>query len=148
MRIIKLSPDDIEMKTREMVDSFFLTRLHEKDPKGQFLLTKGRIAEDGIQPGEYLVFTYLGDLVYVARSASRREETEGPNARQYPHYFCVDVDSIKAASGRLAAFEDALRSRGLLDRNLVKSQGWPIVPETDQSRDAIWQIVTQFITED
>lgn len=91
MRIIKLNPDDIEMKTREMVDSFFLTRLHEKDPKGQFLLTKGRIAEDGIQPGEYLVFTYLGDLVYVARSASRREATEGPNARQYPHYFCVEL---------------------------------------------------------
>lgn len=84
MRIIKLSPSDISMKTREKVDRFFHKHLKEREPKGQFFLTKGRISKNGIKPGESLVFTYLGEIVYLARCASTRIDTEGNHTYQYP----------------------------------------------------------------
>jgi hypothetical protein len=143
MRVIKLSPNDVEMQTRENVDLYFQTLLKERIPAGQFFLTKGRISKNGIKPGESLVFTYLGEIVYLARSASTRMETEGSHAYQYPYYFCIDVDSINSAHGKLSALEDALRLGGLIDRNLVKSQGWPIVKETDISINKINVILKQ-----
>jgi hypothetical protein len=140
MRVIKLSPND----TREKVDWYFQTHLRERVPVGQFLLTKGRISKNGIQPGESLVFTYLGEIVYVAQSMSARMETVGDKAYQYPYHFCVDIDSIRAASGKLSALEDVLRSEGILNRNLVKSQGWPIVKETDTTKGIIQDIIKKF----
>jgi len=145
MRVIKLSPNDKHMLTRENVDWFFQSHLKEREPVGQFFITKGRISKNGIQPGETLVFTYLGDIVYIARSASIRLETAGSHANKYPFFFCVDVDSIKATSGKLFELEKMLRNEGLLNRNLVKSQGWPILEETDISKDRIHAIIQQFI---
>ena len=144
MRVIKLSPDDTDMKTREKVDWFFLTHLHERRPEGQFFFPKGRIAEDGIQPGEWLIFTYLGSIVYIARSASNRLESKGNNAHLFPFYFCIDTNSIRQAKGSLSALEDILRRKEILDCNLVKSQGWPIVDEAGTSRDIINDILTRF----
>lgn len=150
MRVIKLSPNDPDMKTRKKVDQFFLTELPKQERKGRFFFPKGRIAKNGIQPGEWLIFTYLGNIVYTARSASHRLENKGIDAQQYqyPFYFCIDTSSISSAQGSLSGLEEALRSKGLLNRNLVKSQGWPIIAETDKSRELIYHVVTHFDIED
>lgn len=99
MRIIKLSPKDQDMKTEEMVEYFFERKLRENEPEGQFLLTKGRIAKSGISIGEVLVFSYKGALKYLALAKSVRMETIGPDSKEYPYFFCVDVETIVKAKG-------------------------------------------------
>ena len=131
MRIIKLSPNDPDMMTREKVTTFFREKLKRRTPSGQFFLTQGRIAEKGITPGERLLFTYNGECVYQARAASGRTKTEGSESSQYPFYFCVDEQSIVDAVGSLQDFENGLKQRGLLDKNLVRSQGWPKIDDTN-----------------
>jgi hypothetical protein len=86
MRIIKLSPTDPDMINRQIVDSYFNEKLQKRKPTGQFLLTKGRISKKGISPGELLVFSYNGDIVYLAESVSERLTT-GAEARN-TIYFC------------------------------------------------------------
>jgi hypothetical protein len=54
MRLIKLSPKDPEMQTKDDVHKYFNDTLREQNPQGQLLLTKGRIAKKGIMPGELL----------------------------------------------------------------------------------------------
>ena len=66
MRIIKLSPTDVDFKTRPMVDTYFLHTLPNRKPPGAFFLTNRAIGIDGISPGEKLVFTYKGECV-IAR---------------------------------------------------------------------------------
>lgn len=131
MRIIKLSPSDKDMKTRDMVDCFFYKHLAERDPVGQFLVTNGRIAKDGIHPGETLVFTYLGDIVFTSRASTVRLETSGHDALKYPYYFCVDMGSVKAGYGRLSKLEKMLKDAGVIPsyKTIARSQGWPFVDE-------------------
>lgn len=131
MRIIKLSPSDPDMKSRPMVDRYFGRTLAERNPKGQFFLTAGRIAEKGVSVAERLLFTYEGNCIYEARAASGRVKNEGKNSGQYPFYFCVDMDTLQAVQGSLSDFEVDLHQSGRPIQNLVKSQGWPIVAETD-----------------
>jgi hypothetical protein len=70
MRIIKLSKKDAEFKKRPMVDIYFLDTLPKRNPPGKFLLSNRVIGQDGISPGETLVFTYEGQCVYKALAAS------------------------------------------------------------------------------
>lgn len=130
MRIIKLSTDDADMKTRDGVDRYFLQSLPERIPAGQFLITKGRISRNGISPGERLVFAYVGEIVFLARAASERRETIGPEAETYAHYFIVDVGSIQPATGILTELEADLHGSGLADQNIARTRGWPIIDET------------------
>jgi len=145
MRVIKLSPDDVDMTTPEKVAWYFEEHLAERDPCGQFLLTKGRIREDGIAPADLLVFSYLGDIVYIAHAASERMDTEGRDADKYPHFFCVDVDTIRKAAGRLSELEDALREAGLCDINLARTQGWPNIDESGARRQQLERILETFM---
>ncbi len=144
MRVIKLSPDDVDMKDRDSVDRFFRQHLAKRDPAGQFLLTSGRIAADGVSPGEILVFSYLGEVVYLGIAESRRLSTEGADAAKYPFYFCVSVDSIRNGKGLLSDLESDLRHAQLLNGNIVRSQGWPIVSESGTNRARIEQILERF----
>lgn len=144
MRVIKLSPADPDMTSRDKVDWFFRQHLAQRNPKGQFLLTKGRIAKDGISEGELLVFSYEGDIVFLGIAATSRQNTSGPDAVRYPHYFCVDVDSIKSGLGRLSDFESLLRSAGLFDGNLVRAQGWPTIDESGDRRMGMDKVLEQF----
>src|SRR6266478_5874852 len=101
MRIIKLSPNDPDFRTRTDVDTFFLRTLPDREPSGQFLLTERGIGSDGISEGEKLLFTYKGECVYQARASSRRMKYDGPESATYPFYFCVDVPSIEVVQGTL-----------------------------------------------
>lgn len=126
MRIIKLSPNDPDMMTREMVTMFFREKLKKRTPSGQFSLTQGRIAEKGITPGERLLFTYNGECVYQARAASRRSTNENANKDHYPFYFCVDTKTIVDAAGSL---QDVVTKLAFAGKNFVKTQAWPIIDD-------------------
>ncbi|HUO78196.1 MAG TPA: hypothetical protein VMU21_11545 [Thermodesulfovibrionales bacterium] len=125
MRIIKLSPKDRSMTNRDMVDYYFNEELPNRE-HGQFLFTKGRIKEEGIAPGEMLVFSYNGDIVYLALSESERHANTGPEASEYPFYFCVDIKTIIEGKGNLKQLENEIK----VNKNIVKTQGWPTIKDS------------------
>ncbi len=131
MRIIKLSQNDPDMATLEMVNAFFEKKLKEpkRQPIGKFRLTKGRFSQDGIGSGERLLFTYLGDCIYQARSASGRIENEDEYQERYPHFFCIDMDSVVETEYKLQELERELTERGFLTKKLVGTQSWPSVDD-------------------
>jgi 5-methylcytosine-specific restriction endonuclease McrA len=124
MRIIKLSQEDPDMKTREMVDDFFINYLPGEDGE-RFSIKKGLISKDNFSPGERLVFSYNTEIVYVAYSKSGilNKEPGEPHASTYPYYFLVEPSSIVAAAGRLSVLEAELAKLGIKKRITV--QGWP-----------------------
>ena len=134
MRIIKLSPEDPDMKDRGMVDLFFNKKLRERKPRGQFLITKGRISEKGISPGEMLVFSYNGEIVYLALSKSGRLTTTGPEANNYPFYFCVDISTIVKGKRSLHELEKEINA----SKHIVKTQGWPSFKDSLELK-RIWE---------
>lgn len=148
MRIIKLSPNDTDMRTREKVDRYFQAHLAKRRPVGQFLLTERRIAANGIRPGELLVFSYNGEIVYLARSRSGRENTVGPDAIQYPYYFCVEMGSIQAVNRRLIDLEKLLHSHRLFGGNVVRTQGWPRIDDSGSRGRLLEKLITRFVAQD
>lgn len=134
MRIIKLSSKDQDMKTDEMVEYFFERKLKETEPEGQFLLTKGRIAKCGISLGEVLVFSYKGELKYLALSKSMRMETIGPDRKEYPYFFCVDVETIVRAKGTLADLGIEFN----FEKNIIRTQGWPTFKDSLGLKEKVW----------
>lgn len=127
MRVIKLSSNDPDMLTRDMVIVFFREKLAKRNPSGQFFLTKGRVSETGISPGERLLFTYQGECIYQARAASGRATNENANKDQYPFYFCVDTKTIVDAVGNL---QDVVAKLALAGSNIVNTQSWPIIDDS------------------
>lgn len=136
MRIIKLSPEDRSFPNRDMVDSFFNEELPARNPRGQFLLTKGRIARNGISFGEMLVFSYNGEIVYLALSQSERFNNTGKERYEYPFFFCVDVDTIIKGRGNLKELESELK----IGKHIVRTRGWPTIKDSPEIKK-IW---TQF----
>ena len=137
MRIIKLSASDEEMNTRDMVDLYFKESLAKRDPAGQFLLTKGRIRMGGIVVGEPLIFTYKGQIAYIAKASSGRITNTGSDRDIYPFYFIVDVNTIVPAQGSLADLESRLRHLGVLKKNILQTQGWPQIADSPEGNQ-IW----------
>ena len=81
------------------------------------------------------MFTYIGEIVYQARVLTgRNENLDHTVSEQYPHYFCVDLLTIREGCKSLLELGDALKGSKLIPvgKNLVKSQGWPIVNESDE----------------
>lgn len=130
MRIIKLSPEDPSFPNRSRVDFYFNEELPRRE-HNQFLLTKGRIKKGGITPGEMLVFSYKGDIVYLALSESERHNNTGLEASKYPFYF--SVGSIIKGKGNLKQLENELKT----NKNIVKTQGWPTIKDSPEIK-RIW----------
>ena len=137
MRIIKLSPEDMSFPDRRSVDMYFEQRLPNRIPEGQFFITKGRIARNGVEKGELLIFSYRNEIVYIAKAKSPRFTNQGVEKSTYPHYFCVDCSTIEKGRGNLAELEQALRGINASSKNLVKAQGWPRLDDS-QAVEMIW----------
>ena len=139
-----MSPNDEDMTTLNDVRKFFSETLTQSSPPGRFLITKSRIAKDGVCPGELLVFSYEGEILYLACSETGRVRNRDSQSTQYPHYFCIDMRSLRAGCGTLSEFEKALADKQLIDRNIVRSRGWPIVDETGSRRDSLNAVLEGF----
>jgi uncharacterized protein DUF3883 len=142
MRIIKLSPNDFDFKTRPMVDTFFRDTLPNRERPGMFFLTNRAFGPDGISPDEKLVFTYKGECVYTAWAASTRQKNTGKGNEKYPYYFFVNVPSIKPIHGTLSEIQHALEQAGLQVPNLVRSRSWPMFPDGERVAEMIESLVS------
>ncbi len=135
MRIIKLSTK--EFATFEDVLFFFEEDLPQRTPPGQFRLPPGWIAEDGLERGETLLFTYLAALCYSAKAGSGRLENTDKYRIDYPYYFKVNMKSVRRVKLSIEALEKRLRPTGRR-KSIVKSHGWPTMPDTP-AREQLWQ---------
>ena len=103
MRVIKLSID--EFPNINSLNTYFDSTLKERDSIGRFNLTKRKIATKGKKAlfnGEMLLFTWNTNLVRIARAASSLISsdsisgfTETGNLQEYPHFFLIDMDSVR-----------------------------------------------------
>ena len=139
MRIIKLSPKDIDFPDRVSVDTYFKVTLPNRNPIGQFMLARGRIAEHGIEAGELIIFSYKTEITHVRKAASCRLVNSQRDSVIYPYYFLVDMSTICLAQGSLADVEAKLESAGV-QKNIVHTQGWPRIQD-DPVIDPIWNFL-------
>src|SRR5207253_8395544 len=102
-------------------DAFF-AGLSKRNPPGLFLIPPGQIRADGLAVGEWVLFTYLGRLRYVARAASGRQDNTFEPRQGFPHCFIVDPASIRPVDLPLNEVEQRFRAAGI-DRSLA-GQGW------------------------
>lgn len=143
MRIVKLSEDDDEMRTPQMVQDFFEKALPSKSPPGRFLITKGRISKTGIKRGEKLVLSYHGEIVYLGVAASGRQLYAGKQLwlpLEYSYYFLIDTDRIYRGKGTLDDFEREVFRLNLHSKHIIQSQGWPHLEDSQ----AISELGDQF----
>ena len=136
MRIIKLSDKDIDFPDRKRVEFYFQSKLPDRNPPGKFLLTKGRVAKDGIEIGEQIIFSYKTEITHIALSASGRIDNTDDDKNMYPFYLVVDMDSLFPAKGNLSDIESMFSKAGI-EKNIVRTQGWPSIPDSPVTEN-IW----------
>ena len=130
MRIIKLSSS--EFTDLERVSSFFDHDLRAREPEGKFRFPEGWIAEDGLKPGERVLFSYDTVICYAGWSLTGRSLNQDEDRADYPYFFKLDMATLQTAAIPLQQLEDLLQSKGLHDGRLVRSQGWPIIEDRDE----------------
>lgn len=142
MRLIKMSKELTPSRT-EVVSYFedqkseFRTR---DEAYGIFMFTKGRISPDGISSGETLLFSYEGEVVYVAKAASGPLPTTGHESTEFPHYLQVDLPSLKRASIPLTELQNAITAKTGESIQLL-GQGWTRLPDEEAIEDVINSLV-------
>jgi 5-methylcytosine-specific restriction protein A len=125
MRIIKLSREDEDMRSRAQVLDFFLRRIWEWG--GRFGVTAAKMAQlSELKPGTLLVFTYETECVFIGSAAS---SVLASDDEKMPGYFLLDRDTLRSISCSLRRFERALRHEGLAHENLVNRRDWPRLPD-------------------
>ena len=130
MRLIKLSQDTFE--SMDAVREFFDGELRGRCPEGKFRFTEGRIAEDGLRPGEQVLFSYKSVVRYIASADSGRALNRDEVRDAYPYFFLVNMEALRPTEFGLADFETSLVERAGHCGCLVHSQGWPIIEDSDE----------------
>ena len=147
MRLIKMSKD-LSPSREEVVsyfedsDSEFRT---EDETHGIFYFTKGRISPDGIKPGETLLFSYDGEVVYVAKAASAPLASSGAESAQFPYYLQVDLPSLRKASIPLAQLQRTITDK-LGNCPPLTGQGWTRLPDDAAVEAAVNSLVMSLPT--
>ena len=148
MRIIKLSKAIENMGTLKAVHKYFRTTLPSPEENdGRFYFGKNGIAADGLTVGEHLVFTYEKKVIYVARAKSGvRDTTDDPDR----HFFLLDLESIRPASGDFNDLANRLYELGLFRKDGSKvmknpvSQGWTREPIPSDKMQEVNAILDEF----
>ena len=133
MRIVKLAKtEEKRFATREGVRRFFLNEIGRRKLRGKFYVTPGRIAPDGLRPGEQLVFTYQARVVFSARAESRllpNDDAEQEH-QKYPNYFVVDLATLREADEDVHDIER--------EYNIpLGGRGWNTLPDSPTT-EAVW----------
>lgn len=145
MRIIKLSSSDPDMSSIEAVHEYFNEKLANRKPQGQFLLTKGKIKPDGLFVGEFVVFTYKAQLVYIVAVNQEVTPNTGSDKKDYPSYFCIDLTTLIPCTGSLKEFNRQLVANKVTNKNFG-GQGWVQVPDVEENLE-IENLLDVFITD-
>jgi hypothetical protein len=78
MRLIKLSKDDKDFVSEESLKYYFHVKLFTRTPSGFFVFPKRHIAANALDPDERILFSYQGNLRYVAKTKTGVEKNTHP----------------------------------------------------------------------
>jgi len=139
MRIVKLS-EKIFPELEDVME-FFKNSLPNWNPPGKFRITDGRIARDGLQPGEEVLFSYSGIIRYIARSATGCRKNEDEYQSEYPFYFLVEMNTLQSIEISLRDVEQRYHHETGETKSLVQTQGWPKI-ENRIFANNLWESLT------
>ncbi len=145
MRIVKLST--MEFDTLNDVRRFFIDDLRCGELPGKFRVTAGRIAQDGLAPGEPLLFTHRMRIVFTARAASGLVPNDDAQKQRYPNYFLVDLTTVREVNEDIHEVErqyNNLSGAGVL---LVASQAWNRLPDSAHTAEVWTRLGGAFATD-
>lgn len=131
MRIIKLSKE--EFKDKVSIKEFFFSDLPNRENPGAFYLTKGRLSSEKFSFGEKIVFSYEGKAIFISESASDILDSNDQDKDKYPTYFQVNLEKLIDVTDKsisLEHIEDLFKFYSGEYKNLLKSQGWPMIEDT------------------
>lgn len=141
MRVIKLSSlyfygkDEKKDDEKSNVNDFFEKELinpNNRDYKGKFRITKGRIDKQKFNKGEKLIFTFDSEVVYLSYAASGISENDDKYKEDLPFCFTVDVKRIyKVEKMTLENLEQQIREI-YPGKNILINQSWPIIEENEE----------------
>lgn len=137
MRIIKLGTQ--EFPSSNDVDRFFREKLKSPDQRGRFYFARTRISAQGIQPGEYVLFSYCTRVLYRGMALTGRQFDSGRKGG-FQFYFSIDAGSICSVTG-----VDLYQVQSILDRllpvrkNLVRSRAWLSISDQKASNE-VWKL--------
>src|SRR5690554_4052753 len=125
MRIVKLGTrPPTGFATLDDVRRFFFTEIRERNPPGRFDVTPGRIAQNGLELDEALVFTYRARVVFTARAGSGLLPNVDEDRHEYPSYFVVEYDTLREADEDVHDIERQYNEAMGARLNVVETQGW------------------------
>jgi hypothetical protein len=120
MRIVKLS-SEYEFANVDEVDDYF-ENIGSRNPPGQFRITEGRIAADGLEIGERLIFSYQAAVYYIAQAASGRKNNSDELHVDYPYFFLINLDTLHRIEP--ISFDEIRQLLGQL--HWGRGQGWKL----------------------
>ncbi len=137
MRIVKLSDLDPSFDTLDGVRAFFFHEIWKRTPPGRFRVTRGRIAQAGLKPGEPLVFTFRRRVVFTARAETELLPNDDEERQKYPSYFVVNLDTLREVDGDLRDVQRQYAKGTGEAIVLVGSRGWNTLPDSEVT-SRIW----------
>lgn len=132
MRLIRLA--DPHFPDLAAVDHYFLdpqSPFRNRGPFATFIFQPGHIDENGLRPGETLLFSYEGTVYYVATAHSGRKPWDGPGSDELPYCFHVNIASLRRTRFTVQELATALGVP------IPASHAWPILPDGVQPEWAV-----------
>ena len=142
MRVIKLNIAK-EFPTFEKLKHYFEYDLPSRNPPGKFLLPKGWIAEDGLQPGERILFSYRCYIRFVAYSVSGRMKNYNQDQIRYPYFFVINLPA-RRVNFSLQSLEDRLKREKGNVKCIVRTQGWPKISDTKITKSIVESLINEY----
>ena len=135
MRLIKLSRE--EFGTADELEKYFSETLPNRNPPGLFRITNGRISEDGLLPGETILFSYNNNICFITTAKTgRMSNTYMPDEdNKYPYCFKIDLPPRKA-SIPLEDLERKLQEM-ISFKKSYKGSGWTKIPDGELTDQAV-----------
>lgn len=140
MRIIKLNTTK-EFPTLEKLEYYFEHELPLLNPPGKFLMPKRWIAEDGLQRGERVLFSYKRCVRFIANAVSGSMKNTDEYQNSYPFFFVIDLDTVRQTNFSLQKLEDRLRDEAGETKCIVRTQGWPIINDTKVNESVVESLI-------
>jgi len=155
MRIIKLSGQ--EFSDHHEINDFFETYLPGRIPPGKFRLRRTnpdaspKIREDGLSVGEWLVFVFNNEILWIGKAASGRMDNVSDESdvdlEEYPYFFLVDIPSLRKVDRvPLEKLEEELRTFIPNLKKISHGRGWPIVEELPTYADKIEKAILTILS--
>jgi hypothetical protein len=123
MRLAKLSSDEFS-DAAEL--SKFFAGIKDQNPPGLFRIGK-QISKDGLYPGETVLFSLSGKVLFVGKTLSGRMDNKYGYENEYPYCFLVDHNSLRPTNISFAELERLLSSEGI--PLSLAGQGWNKLPD-------------------